>query len=61
MDAYEPAGQVAGVRVEPFVELSQMGYVLVVDYGLANALPQPQPMLVKPSRRAKGDGGEPVR
>lgn len=45
-----------GLRVEPYVELSQLGYVMVVDYGLSNALPQPQPMLVKPSRRAKADG-----
>lgn len=45
-----------GPRVEPYVELSQLGYVMVVDYGLANALPQPLPMLARPNRRAKVDG-----
>lgn len=45
-----------GPRVEPYVELSQLGYVMIVDYGLSNALPQPLPMLAKPSRRAKADG-----
>ena len=44
-----------GPRVEPYVELSQLGYVLVVDYGLAQSLPQPLPMLAHPSRRAKSD------
>lgn len=55
-----PVGVVAAVdstgpRVEPYVEMSQLGYVMVVDYGLANALPQPLPMLAKPNRRAKAD------
>lgn len=45
-----------GARVEPYVELSQLGYVMVVDYGLSNALPQPLPMLSRPNRRAKADG-----
>jgi rod shape-determining protein MreC len=44
-----------GPRVEPYVESSQLGYVLVVDYGLARSLPQPLPMLARPSRRAKAD------
>ena len=35
-------------RVEPYVELSQLGYVLTVDYGLSTALPQP----VAPPARA---------
>ena len=53
-----PVGEVSAVdgggpRVEPYVEMSQLGYVMVVDYGLASALPQPQPMLARPSRRAK--------
>ena len=39
----------AGPRVEPYVELSQLGYVLVVDYGLA-----------RPGRRAKLDGDDGV-
>jgi rod shape-determining protein MreC len=42
-----------GPRVEPYVELSQLGYVLVVDYGLSRLLPQPLPMLARPARRAK--------
>jgi rod shape-determining protein MreC len=44
-----------GPRVEPYVELSQLGYVLVADYGLSRALPQPLPMLARPGRRAKTD------
>ena len=45
-----------GPRVEPYVELSQLGYVLVVDYGLAGALPQPVPMAPRPGRRSRGEG-----
>ena len=56
-----PVGMVArldqgGARVEPFVELSQLGHVLVVDYGLSSGLPQPVPVAAHPagaaSRRA---------
>lgn len=41
-----PVGIVAqigsdGVRVEPYAQLSQLGYVLIVDYGLAGGLPRP--------------------
>jgi rod shape-determining protein MreC len=43
----------AGPRVEPYVELSQLGYVLVVDYGLSGALPQPVPVTTRSSRRGK--------
>jgi rod shape-determining protein MreC len=50
----------AGPRVEPYVELSQLGYVLVVDYGLARALPQPLPVLTRQGRRAKLDGDDGV-
>ena len=50
----------AGPRVEPYVELSQLGYVLVVDYGLSRSLPQPLPMLARPSRRAKAEGDDGV-
>lgn len=46
----------AGPRVEPYVEMSQVGYVLVVDYGLARDLPQPLPMLAQP-KRSKTQGG----
>jgi rod shape-determining protein MreC len=51
----------AGVpRVEPYVELSQLGYVLVADYGLSRSLPQPLPQLARPGRRSKGDGSDGV-
>jgi rod shape-determining protein MreC len=43
----------AGPRVEPYVELSQLGYVLVVDYGLSSGLPQPVPVAARPARRSK--------
>ena len=50
-----PVGVVASLdggvpRVEPYVELSQLGYVLVVDYGLSGALPQP---VLPPSRAVR--------
>jgi rod shape-determining protein MreC len=52
-----PVGVVAaldqGPRVEPYVELSQLGYVLVVDYGLSGALPQPVPVAARSGRRSK--------
>ncbi|HWB51385.1 MAG TPA: rod shape-determining protein MreC [Stellaceae bacterium] len=44
-----------GPRIEPYVELSQLGYVLVVDYGLSRSLPQPLPTLTRPSKRGKAD------
>jgi rod shape-determining protein MreC len=52
-----PVGEVAalgqgGLRVEPYVELSQLGYVLIVDYGLSGALPQPVPAAARPGRRS---------
>jgi len=52
------ATDAVGLRVEPYVELSQLGYVLVADYGLARSLPQPLPPLTRPSRRAKSDGDD---
>jgi rod shape-determining protein MreC len=53
-----PVGVVAtidasGARIEPFVELSQLGYVLLVDYGLSAGLPQPAPVAARPGRRGK--------
>jgi rod shape-determining protein MreC len=53
-----PVGVVAalapnGARVEPFVELSQLGYVLIVNYGLADRLPQPTLVAPGHGRRAK--------
>jgi rod shape-determining protein MreC len=59
-----PVGVVAAVdamgpRVEPFVELSQLGYVMVVDYGLSAALPQPVPFAEKrPSPGRSGTAKE---
>jgi rod shape-determining protein MreC len=41
----------AGPRVEPYVELSQIGYVLVVDYGLSRSLPQPPQVMARSNRR----------
>jgi hypothetical protein len=35
--------------------LSQLGYVLIVDYGLSRSLPQPLPMLTHPGRHTKLD------
>ena len=51
-----PVGVVAamdagGPRIEPYVELSQAGYLLVVDYGLSRSLPQPLQALTKASKR----------
>jgi rod shape-determining protein MreC len=53
-----PVGLVAGLdpggaRVEPFVELSQLGHVLIVDYGLPGGLPQPVPVAAGHGRRGK--------
>jgi len=42
-----------GPRVEPYVELSQLDSVLIVDYGLAGALPQPLPGTARSGRRIK--------
>jgi rod shape-determining protein MreC len=49
-----------GPRVEPYVELSRLGYVLIADYGLSRSLPQPLPMLAHPGRHTKADGNEEV-
>jgi len=53
-----PVGLVATLehgiaRVEPYAELSQLGYVLVADYGLSGGLPQPAPVAARPARRSK--------
>jgi rod shape-determining protein MreC len=50
-----PVGVVAGFerglpRVEPYVALSQLEYVMVVDYGLSAGLPQPA-AAARPARR----------
>ena len=56
-----PVGVVAaldqgGARVEPYAELSQLDYVLLVDYGLAGGLPQPAPAGRGQDRREQGAG-----
>jgi rod shape-determining protein MreC len=53
-----PVGVVAaldghGPRVEPYVALSQLGSVLIVDYGLSGALPQPLAAATHPGRHAR--------
>jgi rod shape-determining protein MreC len=48
----------SGPRVEPYVELSQLGYVLVVDYGLSGALPQPITPMPRPGKRGKAASNE---
>ena len=48
----------AGPRVEPHVELSQLGYVLVVDYGLSTTLPQPVTVTPHAVRRGKQVAGD---
>ena len=52
-----PIGVVAalgsgGPRVEPYVELSQLSHLLIVDYGLAGGLPQPAPVAARRGPRA---------
>jgi len=40
-------------RVEPYVELSRVGYLRIVDYGLVDALPKPIPIVPRGSRRGE--------
>jgi rod shape-determining protein MreC len=42
-----------GPRVEPFVELSELSYLMVVDYGLSDSLPQPVPFVERATPRNK--------
>jgi rod shape-determining protein MreC len=51
-----PVGVIASLdgeapRVEPYVELSQVEYLRIVDYGLADGLPKPVPLAPRVSRR----------
>jgi len=51
-----PVGVVASVdgeapSVEPYVELSQVEYLRIVDYGLADGLPKPVPISSRSGRR----------
>jgi rod shape-determining protein MreC len=50
----------AGPRVAPYVELSQVNYLLVVDYGLSRSLPQPVQVLAKTSKRKPPAEDEPA-
>lgn len=61
-----PVGIVAsldpgGARIEPYAELSQLDYVLLVDYGLAGFLPQPAPGGSGRKRQEKTPGADAVR
>lgn len=64
-----PAGLPVGVvaafdgelaRVEPYTDLSRVEYVKVVDYGLAEALPDPVPRPGHGAKRAEAARGSPV-
>lgn len=64
-----PAGLPVGVvaafdgelaRVEPYTDLTRVEYVRVVDYGLAEALPNPVPLAGRGGRRAEAARGAPV-
>jgi rod shape-determining protein MreC len=53
-----PVGVVASLegeapRVEPYVDLSRVGYLRIVDYGLADALPKPIPIVPRGGRRGE--------
>jgi rod shape-determining protein MreC len=53
-----PVGVVASLdgeapRVEPYVEMSRVEYLRIVDYGLANGLPNPVPIASRSGRRAE--------
>lgn len=62
-----PVGIVAAfegelARVEPHAELSRVEYLRLVDYGLANALPNPLPLTPRGAKRAEWSaGGQPAR
>lgn len=60
-----PVGVVASLddgapRVEPYVELSQVEYLRIVDYGLADGLPKPVPIVSRSGRRAEPLAGAQV-
>jgi rod shape-determining protein MreC len=57
-----PVGIVASLdgeapRVEPYVELSRVEYLRIVDYGLADGLPKPVPIASRSGRRAEPVAG----
>src|ERR1700732_3900207 len=61
-----PVGVVAivdteGARVEPYATLSRVDYLRLVDYGLAEALPNPLSVAARGGKRAEsGVGGPPT-
>jgi rod shape-determining protein MreC len=60
-----PVGVVASLdgeapRVEPYVELSRVEYLRIVDYGLADGLPKPVPIGSRSGRRAEPLAGAPL-
>lgn len=62
-----PVGTVAAfdgelARVEPYADLARVDYVKLVDYGLANALPNPLPLTPRGRKRPEWSvSGQPVR
>jgi rod shape-determining protein MreC len=61
-----PVGVVASldngiVRVEPFVELSRLDYLRIVDYGLSGVLPQPVAPVVRSGRGRAAQAEEGAR
>jgi rod shape-determining protein MreC len=61
-----PVGVVAsvdseGARVEPYAALSRVDYLRLVDYGLADTLPNPLSIAARSGKRAEsGSGGPPT-
>jgi hypothetical protein len=50
-----------GARIEPYAALSRVDYLRLVDYGLAEALPNPLAISARGSKRAEsGVGGAPL-
>jgi rod shape-determining protein MreC len=62
-----PVGVVAALdgglaRIEPYAELSRVDYLRLVDYGLADALPDPLPLARRGGKRADSSAGsQPIR
>jgi rod shape-determining protein MreC len=59
-----PVGVVAsidseGARIEPYAALSRFDYLRLVDYGLAEALPNPLPISARVGKRAESGVGAP--
>ena len=59
-----PVGVVAGIdsegaRVEPYAALSRVDYLRLVDYGLAEALPNPLSISARVGKRAESGVGAP--